>query len=80
MVHASGDLFVTDCSFVRRRWFDIIRSEYLEMPCLSLTLGQARRLWALETDLAQELLDELVAARFLVRTPRGRYLRANASV
>ncbi|MGH9160867.1 MAG: hypothetical protein ACRD2X_12905 [Vicinamibacteraceae bacterium] len=50
------------------------------MPCLSLTLGQARRLWALEADLAQELLDELVATEFLVRTPQGRYLRSKESV
>lgn len=49
--------------------------EYLEMPGLSLTVPQARRLWGLDSRTCETLLDELVGQHFLRRTPRGLYVR-----
>jgi hypothetical protein len=49
--------------------------EYLEMPGLSLTVPQARRLWGLDSRTCEGLLEELVGQHFLRRTPRGLYVR-----
>lgn len=56
-------------------WIRIIRSEYLEIPGLSLTKPQARRLWGLDHDTCDALIDNMVAAKFLRRTPRDCYVR-----
>jgi hypothetical protein len=56
-------------------WVRIIRSEYLESPGLSLTKPQARRLWGLDPDLCDSVMDAMVAANFLRRTPQQRYVR-----
>jgi hypothetical protein len=53
---------------------EIIRLEYLEMPGLSLTKVQARRLWGLDPVTCDRLFDELVSAKFLRKT-RERYVR-----
>jgi hypothetical protein len=53
-----------------------IRNEYLEMPGLSLTLGQAQRMWHLSRGECEDLLDALVAVGFLARTSRGAFVRA----
>lgn len=55
-----------------------VRGEYREMPGLALTLPQAQRLWGLEPSTCQTLFDLLVEARFLRRTPRGRFVRGPA--
>jgi hypothetical protein len=52
---------------------DLMRAEYLEMPCLSLTLRQAIRLWDLDKDLCVRALDTLVRAGFLELSRDGRY-------
>jgi DNA-binding IclR family transcriptional regulator len=52
-----------------------VRGEFLEMPGLQLTTDQARRLWGLDALTCQRLLRVLVEARFLARTPDGRYRR-----
>jgi hypothetical protein len=52
-----------------------IRAEYEEMPCLCLTLPQAARLWGLDLDTCQRVLDSLSAGGFLRYCPRG-YVRA----
>lgn len=49
--------------------------EYLEMPGLSLTVPQARRLWGLDARTCEQLLEALVGQHFLRRTPRGLYVR-----
>ncbi len=49
--------------------------EYLEMPGLSLTVAQARRLWGLDARTCERLLEELVGEHFLERTSRGLYVR-----
>jgi DNA-binding MarR family transcriptional regulator len=52
-----------------------VRSEYNEMPGLSLAPAQAARLWALDRSLSERVLDRLVDAGFLRRTREGLYLR-----
>lgn len=55
-----------------------IQMEYLEMPELKLTLGQARRLWNLPADLCDPALDALVERGFLIQTRDGAFLRRSA--
>jgi hypothetical protein len=52
-----------------------IQGEYLEMPGLRLTAAQAQRLWGLDRDVCQALLDALIDAKFLVRTRDGAFVR-----
>jgi hypothetical protein len=56
-----------------------VRGEYREMPGLSLTVVQARRLFGLEHSTCQMLFDRLVDARFLRRTRHGRFIRWDVS-
>lgn len=49
------------------------RAEFREMPGMCLTTAQAARLWQLTPDQAQELLQELVKAGFLVRRDGQRF-------
>jgi hypothetical protein len=51
--------------------------EYLEMPGLSLTVPQARRLLGLDTRTCERVLEELVGQHFLRRTPHGVYIRVS---
>ena len=55
-------------------WLNRIRSEYREMPGLSLTQAQMQRLWGVEAHVCAALVDSLVAARVLRRTPKGCYI------
>lgn len=55
-----------------------VRNEYLEMPGLSLTLGQAERMWQLRRNECESLLDTLVESGFLTRTPAGAFVRAGS--
>ena len=50
-----------------------IEREYSEMPGLCLTARQAGRLWQLTPPQAAALLDHLVEASVLMRTPQGAY-------
>jgi DNA-binding IclR family transcriptional regulator len=50
-----------------------IRSEYLEMPGLSLTPCQASRLWALDMSTTEWILETLVSVEFLRRNAAGAY-------
>lgn len=52
-----------------------VRAEYDEMPGLCLTRAQAQRLWGLEAESCDAVLDRLMASRFLRKTPRG-YMKA----
>lgn len=58
-------------------WLQVIRSEYLEMPGLSLTKPQVQRLWGLDSESCNALIDEMVSVRFLRKTPRNCYVRAD---
>jgi hypothetical protein len=54
----------------------IVEGEYREMPCLRLTKAQMQRLWSVESVLCNALVDALVAAQVLRRTPDGSYVAA----
>lgn len=53
-----------------------IQSEFLDMPGLRLTLGQARRLWNLDAAACNSVLTTLVDSGFLVRTAEGIFMRS----
>lgn len=53
-----------------------IRSEYLEMPGLRLTLGQAQRLFGVERTMCKTVLDALVGEQFLCVKTNIVYARA----
>ena len=55
-----------------------VRGEYLEMPGLALTLGQAQRMWNLHRGECERLLGDLVDAGFLACTPLGMFVRADS--
>ena len=55
-----------------------VRNEYLEMPGLSLTLGQAQRMWHLHQVECEILLGALVSSGFLKRTTGGAFVRAGS--
>jgi len=55
-------------------WLRLIQAEYREMPCLSLTKVQMKRLWGLEGFVCDALVDALVEARVLRRRRDGAYV------
>lgn len=58
-------------------WIQLVRAEYLEMPGLSLTKWQVQRLWSLDPVTTEAVLAALVEVKFLRRTDRGAYMRAD---
>jgi hypothetical protein len=52
-----------------------IRSEYLEMPGMKLTIEQVQRLSGVDNDSCKRVLDDLVRMRFLRVGPDGHYAR-----
>jgi hypothetical protein len=54
-----------------------IRGEFREMPGLTLTLRQAARLWTLDPLVCDVALRILVEERYLERTSRGAFRRAD---
>ena len=56
---------------------DRVRGEFREMPGLTLTVAQARRLWSLDSTTCSAVLTELVEAGFLCRKADGAYGRAS---
>lgn len=55
-----------------------VRSEFLEMPGLRLTVRQASRLWGLEPSACENVIEVLVRSAFLRRTPAGMVARVEA--
>jgi hypothetical protein len=55
----------------------VVFKEYLEMPGLALTKPQAQRLWDLDGKTCEVLLEEMVSAKFLRKTPDEMYVRAD---
>lgn len=51
------------------------RADFMEMPDLELTVGQAVRLWNLGADDCRYVIDSLVDARFLRWTARRSVVR-----
>ena len=54
-----------------------IRAEYLDLPGLSLTARQAQRLWSLDSETCQRVLDMMIRDNFLRRTPQAQYVRGD---
>ena len=53
-----------------------VYGEYVEMPGLQLTLGQAQRLFGLGESECTLILEALVECQVLVRLPNGKYTRS----
>jgi putative heme degradation protein len=60
-------------------WLPIIRAEYIEFPGMHLTRPQIQRLWNLDAETCDALVEALEAERFLRRTDRNDYVRADRS-
>ena len=54
-----------------------VRSEFVEMPGLQLTLPQAARLWGLDQGASLRVIEALVEGSFLRWTPRGTVIRVD---
>ena len=52
-----------------------IRSEYVEMPGLRLTVAQAQRIFGLDRATCESVLEALVEERFLRRARGGTFVR-----
>jgi hypothetical protein len=62
-----------------RDWLRRIRSEFFEMPGLMLTKVQAQRLWSLDPQLCDKLLETLVSAHVLEKTHHDAYVLARGT-
>jgi sulfite reductase beta subunit-like hemoprotein len=56
-----------------------IRSEFLEMPGLRLTPVQASRLWDVDRQTSETILQVLAAVGFLFKNREGAYVRTTAA-
>ena len=56
-----------------------IRGEYSEMPGLRLTIAQACRLWQIDGQTCESVLEQLVRESFLYKTPSGAYIALPAT-
>ena len=54
-----------------------IQGEFTEMPGLRLTPAQAQRLWGLDRNVCDQLLDELVKTKFLSQTRDGSFIKTD---
>ena len=54
-----------------------VRGEFREMPGLTLTLAQARRLWSLDAATCSDVLSQLVATGFLCKRADGAFCRSS---
>jgi hypothetical protein len=54
-----------------------IQGEFTEMPGLRLTPAQAQRLWGLDRNVCDQLLDALVKANFLSQTRDGSFIKTD---
>ena len=52
-----------------------IRSEFLEMPGLKLTVAQALRLWGVDRHTGEAVIEELTQSNFLMSTRDGAIIR-----
>lgn len=52
----------------------LVQAEYLEMPGLQLTKAQVQRMWDLENQTCDALLEQLLAAHFLRQTAQGQFV------
>jgi hypothetical protein len=55
-------------------WLGLVQTEYREMPGLNLTARQIQRLWGLDRDFCETLVNALVDAHVLRVTRAGTYI------
>ncbi|MGE3842805.1 MAG: hypothetical protein AB7I50_14610 [Vicinamibacterales bacterium] len=55
---------------------DRVRGDFVSMPRLEVTMGQAVRQWNMGVDDLNDVLETLVDAGFLRWTPKGTLIRA----
>ena len=65
---------MTGDQIMTTEWVHLVQAEYLEMPGLHLTRAQVRRLWGLEDNTCDAVLEELQAIHFLLRTDDDLYV------
>ena len=70
-------MIAEDCTM--QDWLRLVQAEYLEMPGLMLTKPQVRRLWGLEPEVCDALLETLVAKGFLKLTDEQEYALADGA-
>jgi hypothetical protein len=58
-------------------WRDVIGAEFDSLPRLSLTVAQAQRLWSIDREIAQRVLDSYVESGYLTLTADGHYRRTD---
>ena len=68
---------IADRTNVDPRLWKRVYAEYLEMPGLLLTVRQASRLWHMDPEVSQQVLDALVDSAFLRRSG-AYYVRADS--
>lgn len=61
------------------QWLQLIQAEYYEMPGLHLTKPQVQRLWGLDQENCELVLEALEATNFLRRTRSNAYVRADGT-
>src|SRR5437899_2304323 len=54
-----------------------VQGEFVEMPGLCLTAAQAQRLWGLDREMCDRLLEALVDANFLSQRRDGSFIRVD---
>lgn len=60
-------------------WVQIVRGEYDESPGLALTRAQAKRLWTLDADLCDAVLERLTMLGYLRLNARHMFVRDNGT-
>jgi hypothetical protein len=58
---------------------NMILAEYREMPCMSLTKPQIRRLWNLESRTCDAVVEALERSQALRKTDTGAYVALGSS-
>jgi hypothetical protein len=52
-----------------------VQGEFVEMPGLCLTAAQAQRLWGLDREFCEKLMEALVEKKFLAQRRDGSFIR-----
>jgi hypothetical protein len=79
MTRLTTTIDTVPCHPAISNWLGLIQAEYREMPCLSLTKPQMRRLWGLESHACDALVEALLDARVLRRRLDGAYVAIGSS-
>ena len=59
---------------------ELIRTEYAEMPGLSMSYKQVRRVWSLSNEVCEEALTSLTRSGFLVEDRHSSFVRARRAL